>query len=324
MGEAERILEEGGAGAPPPPGASDDDLRTLSRRVGPAGSSQVEVAVVTGGIAPAVADVPGAAVASLRVSPDAVGFLQWLDMEDPGCDVLPHGRSLIIELGCGVGLVGLACAGLRPEACAVLTDVAALLPRAQRSVSANGDALASRISVRPLPFGDAGALDAILAEHLAASERGGSDIDSHPAIVAVGAGIFYWECVYAPLAETLERLCSAGGSAVLGYFRRDWKVERRFWTKLLPQHGLQVEVLWEGVVQEPGDTGSFAPVCTRTPGEWNGRVYRVSRLAPDKEADASYGGGVAARNGTEEASEMQPWLAYGGGNKRGGKQRKAK
>eukprot|EP00971_Amphidinium_carterae_P023076 455338-Amphidinium_carterae.1 len=48
--------------------------------------------------------------------------------------------------------------------------------------------------------------------------------------------------------------------------------------EVLPQNGLQADVLWEGVVEEPApdETGAFAPACTRTPGEWNARVYRVT------------------------------------------------
>merc|ERR1712107_421744 len=71
-------------------------------------------------------------------------------------------------------------------------------------------------------------------------------VRKHRRVFAVGAGIAYWECLHIPLAETLAGLCVAGGEAVIGHFQRDWKVERRFWTKVLPRHGLQAVVVWEG------------------------------------------------------------------------------
>lgn len=284
---------------------AEPPLRTLRRRIG-RGAAAAEVVAVTGGPRPHAGDVPGAAVAAERVSPDAVAMLRWLDT-DP--DELPRGASTLLELGCGVGLLGLSCAALRPDASLVLTDVAALLPSASRSVEANEESLAARVAVRPLAFGDAAALAAALV-----------DLGSRPA-VAVGAGIFYWECVYAPLAETLRQLCcDFGGQAILGYFRRDWKVERRLWTKLLPQQGLEVEVLWEGEVEEPEDAASFAPACTRTLGEWNARVYRVSAAAP----------GLLPKPAVEEGEgeDLHPWLAYGDNQgrteKNGGRQKAGK
>lgn len=246
-----------------------------------------EVRVVTGGEPPAVDGVPGAGVASLRISPDLAGMLRWLET-DP--DALPRGEALLVELGAGHGLLGLACAALRPEALLVLTDVAPLLAFGERSLAANDAALAARAAVRPLQFGDAAALDAVLQEFRQKAGGGregagegdgqGEEEGDRPLgreVVCVGSGISYWECVYTPLAETLARVCSAGGRALLGYFKRDWKVERGFWTKVLPRHGLQAEVLWEGEIEEPEDAASSAPACTRTPGEWTARVYSVQQ-----------------------------------------------
>lgn len=260
-----------------------------------------EVRVVTGGAPPAVVDIPGAGVAALRVSPDAVAMLRWLDGNP---EALPQGPVLLLELGCGAGLLGLACATMRPEATLVLTDVAPILPYAERSVAAN-EALSGRALARPLPFGDVAALDAVLAE-----------FEQRP-VVALGAGIFYWECVYEPLLDSLVQLCHGAhqGTALLGYFRRDWKVERRLWTKLMPQRGLAAEVLWEGEVDEPDDASAFAPACTRTPGEWNARVYRVFAEAPSAaEVKSSKKGG--------DNEDLAPWLNYGGaGGKKSGKRR---
>lgn len=287
-------------------------VRTLRQRVG-----DVEVAVVTGDAPPACIDVTGAGVAALRISPDAVGFLQWLEGKPAE---LPQGPAVFIELGSGHGLIGLACAQLLPESLLVLTDVAELLPFAERSVAANEEQLQARTAMRPLPFGDAAALDAILAEFAPmapsaaeeVAEGAGDDVAAAAVgvaprrrVVALGAGIAYWECLHAPLAETLERLCAAGGEAIIGYFRRDWKEERRLWTKVLQQRGLKVEVLWEGEVQEPTNTASFAPTCSRDSGEWNARVYHVSR-------------GMAAA-AKPEANADQPWMAFEkGGNKKKG------
>eukprot|EP00811_Abedinium_folium_P009493 NODE_18775_length_877_cov_3.458667.p1 GENE.NODE_18775_length_877_cov_3.458667~~NODE_18775_length_877_cov_3.458667.p1 ORF type:complete len:284 (+),score=121.07 NODE_18775_length_877_cov_3.458667:65-853(+) len=238
-------------------------------------------------------------------------MLRWLEVESTALDkVIPSTAApppLLVELGSGAGLLGFACAALIANATLVLTDVAELVPFAQRSIAANEPALASRCVARPLPFGDAAALDAVLGEFAAQAPA--------PAVVAVGAGIFYWECVYTPLAETLEHLCCrAGGQALLGYFRRDWKVERRFWTKLLPQRGLEVEILWEGVAPEPTDTATFAPVCTRTlDGEWNARVYRIVRA---QGGNASGTGGDAAPAAATASDEQAPWLAYKANDKK--------
>mmetsp|Transcript_120734 Transcript_120734/g.341430 ORF Transcript_120734/g.341430 Transcript_120734/m.341430 type:complete len:292 (+) Transcript_120734:70-945(+) len=277
--------------------------RVLQHRVGK-GEAQVEVVAITGGTPPAVVEVTGAGVAALRVSPDAVGLLTWLD-EDP--DALPRGNLLLLELGCGHGLTGLACAALRPEAQLVLTDVQDLLPYAERSVAANDTALMARTVVRPLPFGDAGALDEVLQEYACEGPE-------QPAVVALGTGIAYWECLHAPLAETLERLCAKGGEAIIGHFKRDWKVERRLWTKVLPLRGLRAEVLWEGEVGEASDVGSFAPSCTRTPGEWNARVYRVVQAERVPHSDE----GAKKGDESSQAAEFEPWKAYAGTKGRNG------
>lgn len=294
-------------------------VRTLRQRVGDA-----EVAVVTGGAPPAVVDVTGAGVAALRISPDAVAFLQWLE-DQPA--QLPQGPALLVELGSGHGLIGLAVAQLLPETSLVLTDVAELLPFAERSVAENDESLQARTSMRPLPFGDAAALEAVLAEFApavgadgtadGASEGVAAALGSAAGrrVVALGAGIAYWECLHAPLAETLERLCAVGGEAIIGYFRRDWKEERRLWTKVLQQRGLKVEVLWEGEVQEPTNSASFAPACSKDSGDWNARVYHISRgeMAANKPTSAE----------AAEGNADQPWLAFGdkkkGGNKKKGK-----
>ncbi|CAE8634969.1 unnamed protein product [Polarella glacialis] len=295
-----------------------------------------QVVAVTGGEPPPVLEIEGAGVAALRVSPDAVAMLRWLDT-DP--EALPTGAAVFLELGAGHGLLGLACAAMRPDARLVLTDAADVLPFAERSVAANEPSLARRCFVRPLAFSDAAALEDILQEFAYAgpgestvdtdsgedvtgsplpesNQRGGCEaalgrgnestepctsIESLP-VVAIGAGICYWEVVYKPLAETLAQLCSKGrGYAILGYFRRDWKVEKRFWTKVLQQQGLQAEVLWEGEVDEPENPSAFAPACSRTSGEWNARVYRISAAAV---AVASAPGAEAAEAGSE------PWRAY--------------
>lgn len=272
--------------------------------VGPPGS-KVEVAIVTGGVAPDC-ETPGGAVAATRVSPDAQAFLQWL-AEDP--QQLPT-ESGIIELGAGHGLVGISCAALRPASRLVLTDVEPSF--AERSAAANSAELQERIIVRRLPFGEAEPLQSILEE----LKRSNPD----QPIIAVGAAVTYWECVYSPLGVTLQQLCAAGGEAILGYFMRDWKVEKRFWTKILPKLGLQVDTLWECLIEEPDNDTCFAPTCSRTAGEWNARVYRISqKKAEDGAADGT-------GNCTSQSYEDQPWLAYKGNEheKKGQKKGKKK
>eukprot|EP00445_Apocalathium_hangoei_P071137 CAMPEP_0204142262 /NCGR_PEP_ID=MMETSP0361-20130328/19896_1 /ASSEMBLY_ACC=CAM_ASM_000343 /TAXON_ID=268821 /ORGANISM="Scrippsiella Hangoei, Strain SHTV-5" /LENGTH=314 /DNA_ID=CAMNT_0051096083 /DNA_START=1 /DNA_END=941 /DNA_ORIENTATION=- len=298
--------------------AASSPERQLRSTVATGSGSIADVSVVTGGCVPASA-VPGAGVASTRISPDAVALLDWLrgaagdylGKDTSSRVVLPAGDGeglLLLELGCGVGVVGLTCAALKPRARLVLTDAPEVLSLADRSIASNDHDLAARCIARPLPFGDEGALREVLAEMDYSSGR-----DSGSAhLLAIGAGIFYWECVFVPLAKTLEDICSAGGRALLGYFRRDWKVERRLWTKLLPQHGLNVEVLWEGIVPAPQDTECFAPVCTRTPGEWNARIYFVTSASG--ESKGSLGD-------SSPDHKFQPWLAYNGAlTRRQGKQ----
>ncbi|CAD7945229.1 unnamed protein product [Amoebophrya sp. A120] len=106
-------------------------------------------------------------------------------------------------------------------------------------------------------------------------------------MLLLGAGITYWECLFAPLAETMEQFFALRhheeDTALISYFRRNWSgCEKRFWTKILPRV-CDVEILTQGKLVGEKDARIFAPLCTRGEFEgeddWNVRIYRLRRKA---------------------------------------------
>ena len=145
-----------------------------------------------------------------------------------------------------------------------------------------------------------GALSEKLCECFAAKgvevEIGGPDVDAEDAI----------------RVRLLEGSSSASARNVfLGYFKRHWSLEKRFWTKMLPKGecSLSVQVAFETCLnasQQQGDRHVFAPLCTRdseaansksvpaaadaSAGHsepWDARVYRICAASQQQQSAAS-------------------------------------
>lgn len=273
-------------------------------------SAQVQGAQVIaadGGFSVAVAStlaapetsIPGGGVAGTRISPDCRVFILV------GAHTLKNlAPSFVVELGSGHGMLGTwACAQLNPRSeeareldpqgssiPVVLTDIADFLYLATETKQLNPHL---PLHVAPLHFGDKRMLEDVLdrpelQEHVGGEGR---------TCLLIGAGITYWECVFEPLAATLMQFLEGKANpnehrvVLLAYFKRDWSVEKRFWTKLLKP--LEVEVIHEMTLADEGEVDSavHAPSCRRSEmdGLWNARLYKISapRVAAQRPSNTS-------------------------------------
>jgi predicted nicotinamide N-methyase len=198
-----------------------------------------------------------------RIWPGAHVLLDWLESHrDEWCANPCH----CVEIGAGVGLVGVVCAGLGASR-VTLTDLPEELPALERSRDSNTAVVKDRIHVGPLSFGVDSELDAISRPH---SEN----------LVVVGSELIYWESLFEPIAKTLQRFAHEYGAKIfIGYRKRVWKTEKRFFTKVLGQFGLDCEVLgqWLAVEEDGASQKTDGQVVYKTSedGEWDTRVYRI-------------------------------------------------
>ena len=116
-----------------------------------------------------------------------------------------------LELGAGVGLVGLFMAGLGCES-ACVTDLAEVCPILQRNVDAN-PTLAGKVSVRPLAWG---------------TEDWVGVVEERAPDLVLLADCVYWACLFEPLADTLEALCNNSNTTVIMAHTRRWKKDGSF------------------------------------------------------------------------------------------------
>ena len=238
----------------------------------------------------------------------------------------------MLELGAGVGLVGICCASQLPIGRVTLTDI--VLEHLTRSVEANEDHIRSRLRVerlewgKPLPSflddvasrsGDFSAVqDNIDGSHLLAGK-----------LLVVASDVVYWESLAIPLADTLRQLCTRPGGAVayIAQRKRDWRTERRFFTRTLRQCGLRAEVVSQAHCVEleaeaqagearilvasgapSGDAADAAPPGDDgpDPAEWNTRIYKITLAPPsDGESDGSRGADRRTAHGGS-AGERRP------------------
>jgi predicted nicotinamide N-methyase len=207
-----------------------------------------------------------------RIWPGAHVLLDWLE-KNPS-EWLSH-PCHCIEIGAGVGLVGVVCAGLGSDL-VTLTDLPEELPALDRSVASNKDELKKRLRVMPLSFGNMEEIKEIVT-----SSPNGSNL------VVVGSELIYWETLFVPIAETLRELVvNNKGVAFLGYRKRVWKTEKRFFTKVLKQFGLEAEVKGQWLaIEEDGSSQKTDGnvVYTECLGEeesdeWNTRVYKITAV----------------------------------------------
>lgn len=199
-----------------------------------------------------------------RIWPGAHVLLDWLENNKvKWCRHPCH----VVEIGAGVGLVGLACAGLGADR-VTLTDLAEELPALERSRDLNTETVKSKVSIRTLRFGNKDDAD-LVVDH------------SKYNLVVVGSELIYWESLFEPIAETLARLIiDHRAVAYIGYRTRVWKTEKRFFTKILQKHGLSFEVVGEWrAVEEDSSSQTTDGHIRYDEGEWNTRVYKISRIA---------------------------------------------
>ena len=211
-----------------------------------------------------------------RIWPGAHVLLDWLEKHRAEWLVNP---CHCVEIGAGVGLVGVVCAGLG-AAKVTLTDLPEELHALERSMVSNTESVRDRLGVMPMAFGVSSDIDAVVAS---------SPTSPPHQLVVVGSELVYWETLFVPIAETLRDLViKHHGVAYIGYRKRVWKTEKRFFTKVLKQFGLDSQVMgqWMAVEDDGASQKTDGQVVYResTPGveadeeEWNTRVYRIFPL----------------------------------------------
>ncbi|KAF0905939.1 hypothetical protein E2562_008962 [Oryza meyeriana var. granulata] len=132
----------------------------------------------------------------------------------------PESPLGILELGSGTGAAGLALAAALP-AHAVLSDLPTAIPNLCHNASLNAPLLDSRggsVSVVPLPWGDAAAMEAVAA----ASSR----FD-----LVVASDVVYYEALVDPLIETLRFFVKGEVVFVMAHMRRWKRTDKKFFAK---------------------------------------------------------------------------------------------
>lgn len=170
---------------------------------------------------------------------------------------LPSGAT-VLELGAGVGLVGLALAADATAPKVVLTDLEEVLPTLRASVELNAPDVQARAAVAPLAWGSA-------------------DVDSaavRAASVVVAADVVYDAALYEPLASTLEALLLRGNVEVayVAHCRR-WKRDVKFFRRLGTR--LSVEVVDEDVSHDADGRRTVMRVYCIRPKEAKGGVAKA-------------------------------------------------
>jgi predicted nicotinamide N-methyase len=202
-----------------------------------------------------------------RIWPGAHALLTWLESNKENWCEKPNANCHCVEIGAGVGLVGVACAGLGASH-VTLTDLPEELSALERSRDSNCSVIKDRIQVAPLCFGNNEDADKVANMHAGCR------------LVVVGSELIYWESLFEPIAGTLSRLIHKYHAiAYIGYRIRVWKTEKRFFTKVLKQHGLECEVVGEYYAQEEdavsqASSGHILYKDDRGD-EWNTRVYKI-------------------------------------------------
>ncbi len=261
----------------------------------------------------------------------------WRDEQGPKDPARTH----VLELGAGVGLVGICCAAQLPVGRVTLTDV--VLEPLVRSVEANDVQVRSRLHVERLSWGEP------LPEFLEPPATSDTD-NGETSLLVVASDCVYWESLAAPLADTLSLLCARGAVAYIAQRKRDWRTERRFFTRLLRQRGLQAEVVSQAMcveleadvqagearihsvpIADSAAAGTPDPAAGAGDGdvqdaaEWNTRIYKVTRM-PEWDLAGSEAAGRqpgADRSGSRGLDRLDG-AVYGGGGEAAGGGRKEK
>ncbi|KAG8080049.1 hypothetical protein GUJ93_ZPchr0007g4970 [Zizania palustris] len=135
----------------------------------------------------------------------------------------PQTPLSILELGSGTGAAGIALAAALP-AHGVLSDLPAALPNLRHNASLNAHLVDSRggsVSVVPLPWGDAAAMEAV-----AAAQAPESRFD-----LVVASDVVYYEELVDPLIETLRFFVKGEVVFVMAHMRRWKRTDKKFFAK---------------------------------------------------------------------------------------------
>jgi len=161
----------------------------------------------------------------------------------------PHGgidRCRVLELGAGVGLVGVYLSLLGCEK-VILTDLPEALEILRLNISRNN--AGNTASAMPLSWGNAQETESVvsvLLDRVDVDEKDGTP----PLIVA--ADCVYWESLFDILVDTLYLVCHRTGARVLMSHIRRWKKDAKFF-KLCTKKGLNVDLLSETVEHVPAE-----------------------------------------------------------------------
>ena len=155
-------------------------------------------------------------------------------------------RCRVLELGAGVGLVGvyLSLLGCKKV---ILTDLPEALEILRMNISRNN--AGDTASAMPLSWGNAQETESVLSILLdlaVVDEKDGTP----PLIVA--ADCVYWESLFDILVDTLCLVCHRTGARVLMSHIRRWKKDAKFF-KLCAKKGFNVDLLSETVEHEPAE-----------------------------------------------------------------------
>lgn len=219
-----------------------------------------------------------------RVWPGATYLLEYIANERPDC-LFRKGnprcsRTTVLELGSGVGTVGLFCAGMGMRT--ILTDTEEAVRALERSVAENEDTAIvadadtchsfsqrKRVVVMRLDWNSKKDAELVL-QKMAEGPFG------LKRVIIVLSDCTYWDSLFVPLASTIERLLlgikDSGGQGIVlcAHERRQWKIEKRFFTKRLRQHHLDANVVAERL-RDGSETNA-----THALTGWNQRVYKIS------------------------------------------------
>jgi len=227
-----------------------------------------------------------------RIWPGAHVLMDWLELnKEEWCTNQCH----CVEIGAGVGLVGVACAGLGATQ-VTLTDLPEEVEALERSRQSNHEKVKNRIRVIPLRFGINEDIDTV-------AKLG----DEKTRLVVVGSELIYWESLFEPIAATLARfVLKHNAVAYIGYRIRVWKTEKRFFTKLLQKHGLDCEIVgqWFALEEDSSSQLSDGHILYKEDAgkEWNTRVYKIFKSTSQRAPTLDLSKSISS----EEEENMQP------------------
>ena len=146
----------------------------------------------------------------------------------------------VLELGAGIGLVGIFCGSLFTTSHIndiIITDLPETVPIINENIALNQQKYDAnnRISCNTLRWGNVEDLDAVLASYANPTAQ----------LVVVLADCVYWECLYQCLYDTLFALINNYNAVVLmGHVKR-WKKENKFFN--LIKKTINIDVLQENI-----------------------------------------------------------------------------